>query len=47
MELLVHFVYCQNTYFNGLNSGAKFKFNTFKMIAQNVIKFVSSVMEKV
>ena len=49
MELLAHFVYCQNMYFSGLNSGAKLyfhSFNTFKIMAQNMAKFVPSVTEK-
>ena len=50
MELLVHLVYCQNVYYNDLKSGAKFyfhSFNTYKMMAQNTVKFIPSVKEKV
>ena len=50
MELLVHFVSSQNMYLNDLNSDAKFylhSFNSFKMMVQNMVKFVPSVTEKV
>ena len=50
MELRVHFVYCQNVYYNDLKSGAKFyfhSFNSYKMMAQNTVIFVPSVTEKV
>ena len=45
----MHFVYCQNMYFNGLNSGAKFyfhSFNTLKIVFQNMAKFIPNVIEK-
>ena len=50
MELLVHFVYSQNMYLNDLNRDAKFylhSLNSFKMMVQNMVKFVPSVTEKV
>ena len=49
MERLVRFVYSQNMYLNDLNSDAKFylhSFNSFKMMAQNMVKFVPSVTGK-
>ena len=49
MELLVHFVYSQDMYLSDLSSDAKFylhSFNSFKMMVQNMVKFVPSVMEK-
>ena len=50
MELPVYFVYSQNMYPNDLKSDAKFylhSFNSFKMMVQNMVKFVQSVTEKV
>ena len=52
MELLVLFLFfdTQNMYLNDLNSDAKFylhSFNSFKMMVHNMVKFVSSVTEKV
>ena len=50
MELLVHLVYSQNMYLNDLDRDAKFNlhsFNSFKMMVQNMVKFVPSVTEKV
>ena len=49
MELVVHFVYRQNVYLNDLNRDAKFylhSFNSFKMMVQNMVKFVPSVRKK-
>ena len=49
-SLFGHFVYSQNMYPNDLNSDAKFylySFNSFKMMVQNMVKFVPSVTEKV
>ena len=50
MELLVHFVYSQNMYLSDLNRDAKFylhSFNSFKMMIQNMVRFIPSVTEKV
>ena len=50
MELIVHFVYSQNMYPNDFNRDAKFylhSFNSFKMMVQNMVKFVPIVTEKV
>ena len=48
MKLLLHCVYGQNMYLNELNGDAKFylhSFNSFKMMVQNIVKFVPSVTE--